>query len=348
MVNKNNNKEEIVIKKSTIITVAAVLVVVLVLILSWGRIDNLIKTDTVEKNQITGNLVAEVNGEEITAEELDESYDFFFFITGYPPEFQQFLTKETFLDQLINEKLLLQEVEKQGIELSDSEFSELKENAFGISNFTESELSVLLESNNITYEYFMEYYKKQVLITKLLNKTIINDIKVEAQEIEDYYEQNKADFENQTFEEVNESIKALLMSLEQREVLRVYLDELKTDADIKVYTEGASSVAEAATQEGSNECIRKYGLSDETIIFYHANWCPHCKDMVPIVEELEGEGYRFAWVDVEESGAMAVINDCFSDVVGQGVPEFICAGNKELKMGAMSKSALKKFADSCQ
>jgi len=345
---KNNNKEEIVIKKSTIITVAVVLVVILILILSWGKIDELIETRLVETKEV-GNVAAEVNGEKITTEELDKAYDFFFFILGYPEEFKQFLTKETFLNQSISEMLLLQEVEKQGIELSDSEFDKLKEQAFGLSNFSESELNDLLERNNFTYDYFMEYYKKQVLITKLLNKTIVDDIKVEAEDIEDYYEANKADFENQTFEEVNESIKILLMSLKQREALRNYIDELKSSADIKVYysEEEVSSISGAATKVG-NECIKKYGLNDETVIFYHASWCPHCRNMMPIVKELEEEGYSFAWVDVEDKEAMVIINDCFSNAVGQGVPEFICAGSKEMKLGAMSKSALKKFADACQ
>jgi hypothetical protein len=34
-------------------------------------------------------------------------------------------------------------------------------------------------------------------------------------------------------------------------------------------------------------------------------------------------------------------------VLQGGVPQFICAGNKEYKMGEMSKEALKAFADSC-
>ena len=70
--------------------------------------------------------------------------------------------------------------------------------------------------------------------------------------------------------------------------------------------------------------------------------------MKPIVKELENEGFSFAWVETEDSQAMNIIKDCFSDVVGRGVPEFICAGSKEVKMGAQSKSALKSFAESCQ
>jgi len=347
--NKNNDKEEIVIKKSTIITVAAVLAVILVLILSWGNIEKLIKSaGSLSKSIKSSDVVAEVNGEQITLDDLDQAYDFFFFITGYPPEFKQFLTKEAYLDQLINEKILLQEVDKQGIELSDSEFDELKENIFINNNVSESEIKDLLAENNITYDYFIAYYKKQVLITKLLNKTTIDDIDVSEEEIKDYYEQNEADFAGQTLEDSEENIRIMLISVKQREVLTKYIDGLKSEADIKIsYNgEGIASVSGAATQV-KNECIQKYGLTDKTVIFYHASWCPHCKNMVPIIEDLEEEGYSFIWVEVDDKESMAIIDDCFSDVVGQGVPEFICAGSKEVKMGEISKSALKKFAESC-
>jgi len=345
--NKNNDKEEIVIKKSTIIGVAIALVVIFILILNLGKIDNLFKA---AENSIRSDVIAEVNGEKITSNELDKSYDFFFFITGYPEEFKQFLTKEQFLDQMIAEKLLLQEVKKEEIELSEGEFNQLKEQAFGQSNLSEDSLVGLLEINNITLDYFMEYYKKQVLITKLLNQTIVDRIKVSAEDIETYYESNKADYENLTLKEASESIKILLTSLKQRDALRDYITELKNQSDIKIYPnteEKTTALAPFAAKKTSNECIKKYGISDNTIVFYHASWCPHCQNMMPVVKELEEEGFSFIWVDTEDQASMNIIKDCFNDVVGQGIPEFFCAGTKEMKLGALSKEQLKNFAEKC-
>lgn len=341
--NKKNSKEEIIIKKSTIIAAASVLVVIFILIMSWGKIDNLIKNAGTRSNDI----VAEVNGEKITASELDEAHNFFFFITGYPQELRQVMTREVFLEQLISEKLLLQEVEKQEIELNEDEFEDLKEKAFGANNLSETELKTLLESNNVTYDYFIEYYKKQILITKLLNKTIVNDIQVTEQEIAGYYEDNKADFADQSLEEVKDSINALLINLKQREVLKNYIDGLKSEADIKTYLTEKSEIGLTGAATIKNECIQKYGVSDNTVIFYHADWCPHCNNMKPIVQELENQGFSFVWVETEDNQAMNMIKECFSDVIGKGVPEFICAGSKEVKMGEMSKSKLKEFAENC-
>ena len=37
--------------------------------------------------------MANTNGEKITADELDQAHNFFFFITGYPAELRQVMTK---------------------------------------------------------------------------------------------------------------------------------------------------------------------------------------------------------------------------------------------------------------
>jgi parvulin-like peptidyl-prolyl isomerase/glutaredoxin len=342
----NNEKEEIVVKKSTLMTIAAILLIILVLIVSWGRIDKLIRNTTLKTN----NIIAEVNGEEITMDELDKSYDFFFFITGYPEQFKQMLPKENFLDQVIAEKLLLQEVNKQGIELTEEEFDQLKEQTFGETNLSEEELKSLLQEKNIEYDYFLGYYKKQILITKLLNATIVKDIKVDEKEIEDYYEANKNDFENQTLNEVKDSVKALLLSLKQREALKNFIEELKSDSEIQIYLGESKTAAKttALSDDVSDECIKKYSLKGDAIVFYHADWCPHCTKMKSIVEELENEGFEFYWAEVDDKEAAAVIGNCFKDVVEKGVPEFICAGTKEMKMGEISKTALKSFAEKCR
>ena len=98
----------------------------------------------------------------------------------------------------------------------------------------------------------------------------------------------------------------------------------------------------------STGCIADYDLTDDTVIFYHANWCPHCQDMMPIVEELEQEGYNFHWAESSTGEGVDVVVECFKDSIQGGVPEFICAKDGSYQMGAMSKSALKDFADKCR
>ena len=72
-----------------------------------------------------GNVAANINGKDITYKQLDEQYEFFFFLTGYPEAYRQIITKESFLDQLVNEEVLLQEAAENKIRVLDKEVDEV-------------------------------------------------------------------------------------------------------------------------------------------------------------------------------------------------------------------------------
>ena len=67
-----------------------------------------------------------------------------------------------------------------------------------------------------------------------------------------------------------------------------------------------------------------------------------------LFQELESEGYDFHWAETTSGKGMDVVDACFKGLIQGGVPEFICAGSKEVKMGEISKAALKTFADNCK
>lgn len=84
-----------------------------------------------------------------------------------------------------------------------------------------------------------------------------------------------------------------------------------------------------------------------TVVFVYSNSCPYCNNMKPIINELENEGYKFYWAESSDSESRAIVSDCFSDLLGGYVPQFICPKMGVEKTGAMSKDELKGFADSC-
>jgi len=92
------------------------------------------------------------------------------------------------------------------------------------------------------------------------------------------------------------------------------------------------------------ECFNK---DPTTVVFVHSNYCPHCRDMMPIIEELEKEGYKFYWAESSDSEAREIVNNCFSELLSGYVPQFICPNMGEEQTGAMSKDELKGFADDC-
>lgn len=84
-----------------------------------------------------------------------------------------------------------------------------------------------------------------------------------------------------------------------------------------------------------------------TTVFVYSNSCPYCRSMMTIIEELEGEGYKFYWAESSDSEAEAIVSNCFNDLLSGYVPQFICPATGEEKTGAMSKAELKGFADDC-
>lgn len=94
-------------------------------------------------------------------------------------------------------------------------------------------------------------------------------------------------------------------------------------------------------------CIGKYGISENAVVFVHASWCPHCTNMKPIVQKLEGEGYNFYWAESSDSQANEVISNCLSELVGGYVPQFICPKTGAEQTGEMTESQLRTFAEDC-
>jgi len=120
-------------------------------------------------------------------------------------------------------------------------------------------------------------------------------------------------------------------------------EQITRAADVK--SEGLPSDTSVIDE---STCFGKYGQSQNTVVFVHSNYCPHCKNMVPIIEELEGEGYKFYWAESSGSEAGEVISNCFGDLLSGYVPQFICPKTGKEQTGEMSKLELKDFANACR
>ena len=413
---------------------------------------------------VDNKIIARVNGDGISAQDLDDAYEMFFLITGYPEQYRQIIPKESFLDQLINEELLLQKAAELEIEANDEETDAIFNNVLQNSGLTEEELSAQLATKGFDTDDLKAYYKKQLTLTKLVNETIFNKIDISDEEIKEYYDlnidmfktqegqihvshilvetreeakellielQNGADFkelameksiepaaqttggdlgffgkgqmvaefedaafdlkiegqlsgpietqfgwhiikkESNTIslEDAKQEIINMLKVQEEQEILKEYVDELRENADIEIYEQETSEegifseLDENETEEYENKteeeiveeidteieeikCIQEYGISEDTIIFYYATWSPRSKAMIPIVNELSSEGYKFYMADIDTDN-VDMVYDCFDDVVSEHIPEFICAGSRSVTAGEMSKESLQKFADLC-
>jgi thiol-disulfide isomerase/thioredoxin len=97
-------------------------------------------------------------------------------------------------------------------------------------------------------------------------------------------------------------------------------------------------------------CLQKNNVSLSTVAFYHANWCPHCANMKPWVQELEEQGYKFFWVEESDTVNITIAKDCLSGIIGfnDGIPQFACPSNGEKHMGEfVTKDDMLNFVKAC-
>jgi len=153
----------------------------------------------------TEAAVAKVNDENITEEELDKYVDYRkkeAELSGYiaPEMWDQVIEgseftyeqqlKQSSLQDLINQRVLLQKADEEGIEVTNKELDkELEE--FRDTEEKEKNFSDYLEQLGISEEYFEEMYKQGIKINKLMDKLV----KIDEKSVKEEYEANKESYD---------------------------------------------------------------------------------------------------------------------------------------------------------
>ena len=169
--------------------------------------------------ELPKDAAAIVNGETITRGYIDEQYG------RVPVAYKQVITKEMILNQSINELLLLQEAKKQGISITKDELSKLIDDSIVQSGLSKEDFEKSLEEQNLTIDFVEDYYRKQLTINELLNKTVLSKIIVSNSEVMEYYENNKNEFV------VPEQVRARHILVNSSEEAEEILEELNKGAD---------------------------------------------------------------------------------------------------------------------
>jgi hypothetical protein len=212
-----------------------------------------------ENVQQQGEVVAEVNGEKITQEELAQQANINQLLQQVSQIDQSFvqllvnseegnaLLKEyqkQQLDSLINNVLLKQQVEEENITLSESEADEFyqqqKEAILQNNNMSEEEFKSALENQGYASE---SEYKNEIMenpqfkINKLIEEKVVSNIDVSEEELKAEYENNKENFQQQgedvSFEDVKPRLEQMLVQQKQSQQIRQYLEDLRDDAEIE-------------------------------------------------------------------------------------------------------------------
>jgi len=151
--------------------------------------------------EIVDQIVAEVNGEIITYSELkrilDPIYAQYSKVYGGDELISRIRkAREQALEQLIENKLILQEAIALGVEMSDKAVVEkIHEIKSRFKN--EGDLLAVLKAEGTSYESFSDQVREQLLIKAFISKEVTSKVVVSPREIEAFYVTHKKSFSDQ-------------------------------------------------------------------------------------------------------------------------------------------------------
>ncbi len=145
------------------------------------------------QTQPADGVWAVVNGVNITNTEVDKYFRSQLNPDAPAPSQDEALSlKLNILEELVNNQILLQRAKKLGLEASDGEvedkFTEFK------SPFTEDEFQRQLKVRGYTVDDLKSDIRQQLSIQKLINREVVAKITITDQDVQDFYNQNRAQF----------------------------------------------------------------------------------------------------------------------------------------------------------
>ncbi|MFZ0818633.1 MAG: peptidylprolyl isomerase [Candidatus Acidiferrales bacterium] len=136
---------------------------------------------------------AVVNGHEIKRSEVEKLARNNAPTENQTPSQEEILSiKLGVLDQLINNEILMELAQKQGLAATDGEvedkFTEQK------SPYTEDEFQRQMKDGGLSVEDFKQQIRQKLTIAKLYNREVTSKVTITDQDVADYYNQNRAEF----------------------------------------------------------------------------------------------------------------------------------------------------------
>src|SRR5246127_46369 len=143
--------------------------------------------------QHSPDVWAVVNGKEIKRADVDKYYRTRVNPEGQEPSQEEALSlKLNVIDELVNNEILLERAKKLNLEASDGEvedkFTEMK------SPYTEEEFQRQRKGGGVSVDDLKRDLRRQLSIQKLLNREVVAKISITDQDVTDFYNANRAQF----------------------------------------------------------------------------------------------------------------------------------------------------------
>lgn len=133
-------------------------------------------------------ILAAVNNEVITFSD----YKLFLKYIGFPDTGD--VVDEGLLRKLIEEKVILHEATKKGIEVSDGEVDAMVEKIRTENALSRNEMEKELEREGMRVQGFKKMMKEKLMALKLVEDEVDSRVRIDEKEIEDFYHANKGDY----------------------------------------------------------------------------------------------------------------------------------------------------------
>ncbi len=203
----------------------------------------------IQTNNFNQKTVAVVNGEEITDQELD-----FWYRLSVLPEYRDIVTKQDFLmTSLIPQVVLIQEANKEGIEVSKEEI--------------EKRIGFLVIESGLTSDEFEEHLNKQDIGINDITKSIENLVMI-----------------NKLFEEKNIVVGNYGESFNpDEEEVQEYIDILMNNAEIELLLDNLDKLDLNSFKETGDELC---GGVKPVVRLYTTSSCKVCKESGIVFQDL--------------------------------------------------------------
>lgn len=145
------------------------------------------------KSQPGSDVMATVDGRKIFRSDVDKYYENNVASAQQAPTGEQATAlRLNILHQMIDDEILMRRADKLGLMATDEEvdrkYNEIK------APFTQEEFDKRLQEKKITQADFKRDIKRSITVDKVLNKEVVSKINVTDQDINDYYNAHKAEF----------------------------------------------------------------------------------------------------------------------------------------------------------
>jgi len=162
---------------------AAILIIALILILLPG------KTQPTTGNETSNSVAATVNGEPIYLQDVLREYN------SINPMIKSMYSVESVLNKSIDDLLLYQEAKNLGFTVKPEEVQSEIDAIKAQNNLTDATLVKALEQQNLTLDDAKLVIEKNLMITRMLNETVLQNITVTEDDIQKYYLLNTNKFQ---------------------------------------------------------------------------------------------------------------------------------------------------------